>query len=80
MRARVYGHVLLSACVLQMKPVTACLALAAVAAVVAAGAAPVAFTASLSGATKPFLHTVEKCFGSGHALLGLRQVWRAVAC
>ena len=34
------------------------------------------FSADVSSAPKPFTHVIEKCFGSGHALLGLREDWR----
>jgi len=34
------------------------------------------FSASIAGPTQPFSHVWEKCVGSGHALLGLREDWR----
>jgi hypothetical protein len=45
-------------------------------ALAAAATAAVSFQADLGGPSKPFRHTVERCFGSGHAVLGLRQDWQ----
>ena len=48
----------------------------AVAGVLVVATTAISFQADISSAPKPFRHTVERCFGSGHALLGLRQDWR----
>lgn len=49
---------------------------AALAAVACVTAAQITFTADLSSPAAPFNPIVQKCFGSGHASLGLRQDWR----
>ena len=48
----------------------------ALVAVAIAATPSVNFSASVSTGVKPFTHVIEKCFGSGHALLGLREDWR----
>ncbi len=43
----------------------------------AAGQSPtIAFTADVRTAPTPLSQVITKCFGSGHALLGLRSDWR----
>jgi hypothetical protein len=56
--------------------VLVCFIAVGVAVAVVASPPSVTFSADVSAGVKPFTHVIEKCFGSGHALLGLREDWR----